>query len=393
LNLGRMAALLGVDVPRAEVGRRLTALGAKVSSRGKGKVVVQVPSFRPDLREAADLAEEVARLSGLEEIPERLPPRPIGIAAGSHARQLAAAVRETMAGCGLTEIRTIAFTAPEDNELFPGLKGHPPVVVANPLSAELSELRSSLLPGLINALRFNLNRQANAFHAFELAKVFAQESGGPHEMTVLGGVSYGEWLRPGVSQGAVAAGFFTVKGIVETLLQTLGREGEAVFEPMSGSAVPYLHPGKSAEIKLQGQALGLLGELHPQTAMRLDLGLPCAIFELDFSLLVALGRAITPIVPPPRFPAIRRDLALVLDRATAAGQVVETIRQLNVQWLESVEVFDVYTGEGITPGKKSLALALRYRAKDRTLTDDEINRTHDYLIRQATQRLNAQLRQ
>src|SRR5579875_617311 len=152
LDLGRMAALLGVALPGAEVRRRLMLLGAKASSTGKDRLAVTVPSFRSDLREAADLAEEVARLSGLEEIPERLPARPNRIAARSPMRDLSAKAREIMLGCGLTEVHSLAFAAPQDNRLIAGaddsFNDGLPVVVANPLSAELSELRLSLLPGL-----------------------------------------------------------------------------------------------------------------------------------------------------------------------------------------------------------------------------------------------------
>ena len=190
----------------------------------------------------------------------------------------------------------------------------------------------------------------------------------------------------------MGANFASAKGIVERLLGALGYGAELRFAVAPPAEVPYLHPGKAAVVRLRDRRIGVLGELHPAHALRLDLGLPCALFELDFSRLVELPPSPRPIVAPPRFPAVRRDLALVLDRERSAGEVVESIRALDVPWLESVEVFDVYAGEGIPAGKKSLALALRYRA-ERTLTDEEVNRAHESLVRQATQRLEAQLRQ
>jgi len=393
LDLVRMAALLGVALPGAEVRRRLMLLGAKAAGAGKDRLTVTIPSFRSDLREAADLAEEVARLSGLEEIPERLPARPNRIAARSPIRDLSAKLREIMLGCGLTEVHTLAFAPPEDNRLVAGADDDLPIAVANPLSAELSELRLSLLPGLLSVLRFNLNRQAAACHAFELAKVFAKgPQHGPAERLVLAGIGYGDFIVPGVGQPALSASFASAKGIVERVLDALGYAAEPRFVAPSPAAVPYLHPGKAALVYLREQRIGVLGEPHPAYALRLDLSLPCGLFELDISRLAQMPPRPRPILPPPRYPAVRRDLALVLDRERNAGEVVETLRTLDVPWLESAEVFDVYAGEGIPAGKKSLALALRYRA-ERTLTDEEVNSAHESLVRQAIQRLNAQLRQ
>lgn len=392
LDLARMAALLGTNVARAQVRRRLISLGAKVAGLSRGRMLVTAPSFRPDLREPADLAEEVARMSGLEEIPARLPARPAAIAPVSRQRELSALAKALLVGRGLTEIRTVALNAPADNRQFPGMSDNPPVVIANPLSAELSELRKSLLPGLLGALRFNLNRQARAFHPFELAKVFEQSADGPLESFRLAAIHYGAFVSSGVGKPVVGADFELAKGVMESLLAAVGCRDGAEFLPPSQSTAPYLHPGKSAAVRIDGELLGFVGELHPEQSLRLDLSSPCALFEIDFSRLVARNVSAAAIKPPPRFPAIGRDLAIVLDLGTPAATVIRTIRELSVPWLESVEVFDVYTGEGVPAGKKSLAMALRYRAAERTLTDEEVNGAHDNLVRSALQRLDAQLR-
>lgn len=393
LDLARMAALLGVTIPRAKVRQRLISLGAKATNLNRDRLLVTAPSFRPDLREAADLAEEVARMSGLEEIPEHQPSRPTAIAPLSRHRELAAQAKTVLVGCGLTEIRTVALSAPADNRQFPGLSDNPSVVIANPLSAELSELRKSLLPGLLSALRFNLNRQARAFHAFELAKVFERAAAGPVEAFRLAGLHYGAFISSGIGKPALAGGFELAKGVLEMLLGAAKCRDALEFLPAAQSAAPYLHPGKSAAIRLDGEMLGFVGELHPEQALRIDLGQPCALFEIDFSRLVSRGAPARAIKPPPRFPATGRDLALVLDLETPAATVIRAIRELNIPWLESVEVFDVYTGEGVPAGRKSLALALRYRAAERTLTDEEVNRAHDNLVRSTLERFGAQLRQ
>jgi phenylalanyl-tRNA synthetase beta chain len=393
LSLARVVDLLGVAMPRAEIRRRLVSIGAAVRSTGKDRLIIVPPSFRPDLNESADLAEEIGRLRGFEEIADRLPERAAAIMARNPLNAFIERTKDVMLGCGLTEIRTIAFTAPEDNRRFPGLTGGSPVVVTNPLSAELGELRTSLLPGLLAALRFNLNRQAAAMHAFEIAKTFDQRNGVPGESQRLAAISYGDFILPDVGSAPVVAGFFTVKGILETYFRTLGIFAQVTFAAADPSRVPYLHPGKAAAITLNGVAIGVAGELHPQEAMHLELSRSCALFELDFDTIAGYERQAKPLEPPPRFPAVRRDLALVLDRGIPAATVIDTITQANQPLLESIEIFDVYTGEGIAPDKKSVALSLRYRNKERTLTDEEVNQAHEALVRTVLPRLNAQMRQ
>ncbi|HUY26976.1 MAG TPA: phenylalanine--tRNA ligase subunit beta [Candidatus Binataceae bacterium] len=396
LDLPAMTALLGVEIPAATAKRRLISIGCKVKSQGRARFAVTAPSWRPDLNEAADLAEEVARLGGLEDIPEALPPRIATLAAANPEREFIAGTREVMLGAGLTEALTIAFIAPADNQRFGGIAaGASAVKVENPLSAELGELRLSILPGLLGALRFNLNRQASTFHGFEIAKTFARHGDYTLERQVIGGVSYGAYAAATIGEPGLAAGFFAMKGIIETYFGAMELAARAEFRAIDPARTPFLHPGRSAEILLEGESAGYVGELHPAEALRLDLAAPCAVFELDLEKLISYGfspRKTFP--PPPRFPAIRRDLALVLERGFPAAMVARTVRDSTTSpLLESVEVFDVYAGQGIAPGRKSIALACLYRATDRTLTDEEVNRVHTALVEQARTRLGAELRQ
>ena len=393
LDLRAMASILGVEVPAGEVRRRLKAIGATVAPGGRNRLKVVPPPFRPDVNETADLAEEVARLAGLAEIPATVPVRTATVNPPNPGRALISRTREVMIGCGLVEAKTIGFIAPAENERFPGLDGGEPVRVANPLSAELSEMRRSLIPGLLAALRFNLNREATAFHAFEIGKVFGARDGVPGEAERVAAVSYGDYALGAIGQPAIKAGFWTIKGIVEAYFRAFGIPRTADFEP-AGAAAPYLHPGRSAMVKVDGAIVGILGELHPAQALRLELNDPCVLFELDSQHLLAYGSlARQAITAPPRFPAIRRDLALVLERDFPADRVQRAVSEIKSPLLESVELFDVYEGSPIAPGKKSVALACRYRGKDRTLTDEEVNRAHAALIEQAKALLGADLRQ
>jgi phenylalanyl-tRNA synthetase beta chain len=394
LDLAAMESLLGASIAPTVAKTRLKSLGAQVSNRAKGVLAVVPPSFRSDLVEQADLIEEVARLGGLEDITAQLPQRVAALAPVNREREFIRGTREVMLGCGLSEAATIAFIAPADNARFPGIHAATrPVKVSNPLSAELSELRVSLVPGLVASLRFNLNREAHAFHAFELGKTFSMNGDLATEQSHFAGVSYGPYAISAIGDQSVIAGFFTIKGILETYFAAIGISERVSFKAIEPADAPFLHPGRSAAVMLDDTQIGFVGELHPAEAMRLDLNQPCALCELDLSSLISYG--FTPrktFQPPPKFPAIRRDLALVLDRNFPADMVVKTIRECGASLLEDVEVFDVYEGSAVAAGKKSVALACRYRAKDRTLTDEEVNRVHAVLVEQARMRLGAELR-
>jgi phenylalanyl-tRNA synthetase beta chain len=395
LDLDAVNSILGIAVPGAEVRSRLRALGAEVKPAGPRRVTVTPPSFRPDLNEAADFAEEIARLKGLAEIPATVPERSATPASPNDYRSFIGAARETMVGAGLTELRTIAFIAPADNQRYPGMGGDA-VRVTNPLSAELSELRLSLLPGLLGSLRFNLNREAAAFHAFEIGKVFSMRDGAPVEHERLAAISYGDYALGAVGEPAVAASFWTLKGVLEQWFVAMGVATRVAFEAAGEGETGYrfLHPGRAARVLLDGKPIGYLGELHPAEAMRIELSSPCVLTELDLREVITYGfMPRQEVTAPPRYPAIRRDLALVVDREISAARVIVAIRESAPPLLESVEVFDVYEGQSIAPGRKSMALACRYRGRDRTLTDEEVNRAHDELTEGARRRLGAELRQ
>jgi len=393
IDLGRVASLLGVEILAAEAARRLESIGATVAESSDGKLTVIAPSFRPDLNEVADFAEELARVKGLSEIPAVLPTRTSGVPIPDARRIFMGAAREVMLGGGLTEVRTLAFVAPADNQRYGGLGGEP-VRVTNPLSAELGEMRLSLLPGVLTALRFNLNREATAFHAFEIGKVFASANGQVTEHERLAAASYGDYAMGTVGQAAIRAGFYTLKGLLEAWFESLGAGRLVEFTEPAENLKRFLHPGRSATVMLSGQTIGYLGELHPAESLRMDLGSTCVLCEVDLALLLELRSSTRlRVEAPPRFPAIRRDLALVLEGDFPAMEAVRSVIETKTPYLESVEIFDVYSGESIAPGKKSVALACRYRDRDRTLTDEEVNRIHAGLVERVRQKLGAELRQ
>jgi phenylalanyl-tRNA synthetase beta chain len=393
-DLDAIGSLLGLTLPATEIKRRLKAVGMEVSANGRNRLKVIAPPFRPDINETADIAEEIARLAGLEEIPAIIPTRGIHVAPPDPVRGFIRKTRDVMVGCGLAEAKTIAFMAPVDNERFPGLNGSEALRVTNPLSAELSEMRRSLLPGLVAALRFNLNREATSFHAFEIGKVFGVNDGVPGEAERLAVISYSDYSMGEIGRPAVKANFLTGKGIIDTYLRTVWTPEKVKYEPIPEGQAPFLHPGRSARILIDGKAFGIIGELHPAESLRMEFSESCVLFELDlFQLITYVSLPRQTIATPPKFPAIRRDLALIVGDDVPAERVRQTILEIGSSLLEGVELFDVYRGSSIPQGKKSVALACRYRGRDRTLTDDEVNRAHATLVEAAKGRLGAELRQ
>jgi phenylalanyl-tRNA synthetase beta chain len=355
---------------------------------------VTAPSFRPDITQPADLVEEVARFDGYAEVPAEMPSRQMaGPLASDPSLRFARASREVMLGVGFTEVRTLALIAPAENQRFGGIEDGDPVKVSNPLSAELSELRRSLIPGLLGALRFNLNRQASAFHAFEIGRVYLMREGSVVESERLSGVTLGEYVRGAIGQPSILADFATVKGVVETYLESIGGRMTASFERPAAEQAPFLHPNRAARIMVDGHVVGLLGELHPWEALRLEVAGSCNLFELDLTRLLAYGRSLPEMVSvPPRFPAVRRDAALVVDAEMPAAVLLGALKESAPLLLEDIRVFDVYEGEALPPGKKSVAVACLYRAAQRTLTDEEVNRAHSELIGKVREKLGIELR-
>lgn len=393
VDLGVVGSILGVTIPTVGVKRRLHAIGAKIQEADRNHLKVIAPSFRPDITETADLAEEIARLDGLREIPSTLPVRDATVASPDRNRLLARKLRDLVASCGVVEAKTIAFVAADDNQRFPGLLVVDPLTVTNPLSAELSQMRASLLPGLLTSLRFNLNREAVAAHLFELGKTFGLQGGTAIEFERIAGVSYGDYAYGGIGHQPIKASFFSVKGILEACLSALAPYSGIAFEPLPSERFRFLHPGRSALIKHQESLMGIIGEIHPAEALRYELVEPCVLFELDLSSVIAYcSQSHQPIITPPRFPAIRRDVALVLDKDFPAGDILAAFSAVNSPFLESVELFDVFEGGTLPSGKKSVALTCRYRSTERTLTDDEVNRVHAALVEQTAARLGADLR-
>jgi phenylalanyl-tRNA synthetase beta chain len=374
----RARALLGIDVSPAEMRRRLRALGMACSRDGAA-LVVTPPSFRGDLTIEEDLAEEVARLGGYEVIPTTLPLVPAAGGEEGPLRRTARRVRRLLVAEGLSEMVTLSFTDPETNRLLPGWVGDgmAPVVLANALSSELSELRRSPLAGLVRAVRLNRAHGAGFIGAFEVGTGFGRDrDGAVRERRAVSGLLCGSWPPRGVERSGPPVDFFDLKGVVQNLLAGLGvPEDEVRWRPAAD--LGFLHPGKTARVEASGGPLGIVGALHPGVAQALDLAGEVWLFELDFVEVAHYRPRRVALRSLPRFPAVTRDIAMVVDESFLAETILEEIRALADPLVESASLFDCYRGTPVPEGKKSLAYTIAYRAADRTLTDDEANAAHD----------------
>ncbi|WP_234554123.1 phenylalanine--tRNA ligase subunit beta [Thermus caliditerrae] len=352
--------LLGTQYPEREQLAILKRLGCQVA--GEGPYQVTPPSRRLDLRLEEDLVEEVARIQGYDTIPLALPaffPAPDNRGV-EKPYQRERRLREVLAGLGFQEVYTYSFADPAKAPLF--RLPPPPWRLLNPLSPERGALRTHLFPGLLEALRENLalDRPERAL-LFEVGRVFGKEGDQVVEATHLAGLLFGEGV--GLPHGEKLSGFPLLKGYLEAFLEQLGLGLRVEAHPF-----PFLHPGVSGKVLVEGEAKGFLGQLHPEVQRALELP-PVWLFELTLPLPEPAFR----FQDPSRYPLALRDLAVVVPQAVPYGAVEEVIRQAAGPCLEGLALFDLYQGAPLPEGRKSLAFHLRFRHPQRTLTDEEVD--------------------
>jgi phenylalanyl-tRNA synthetase beta chain len=376
LRLARIRRVLGAEVPPGEVVEILTRLGLEVTAAPAedGATVVAVPPVgRRDLEREEDLIEEVARHWGYERIPETMPVEALAQGRRSPRLEAEAAARDVLIRAGLTEAMTVSLVHPRQVERL-GVTADDPwrqlVPIENPLVADHTHLRSCLLPGLLDAARINAGRRQPAVHLFEIGRVFRRAGDAIDERRALAVLLRGRWLVRDwqTPEADRAVSFYHLTGVLETLVREL-RAGR--LEVQAGGP-GWLHPYRAARLLLDGTALGVAGELHPAVAERFDLPGRTYVAELDLDALLDHAVLQPRFVAPPRHPAVRRDVAVVAPMTLPHAAVEAALREVVGEWLEAVELFDVYTGPPLSPGTRNLAYALTLRAPDRTLTGEEV---------------------
>ena len=392
LRVGRMNAVLGTEIPREEAACILGALGLAVESSDAGLLRVTVPTFRPDLEREIDLIEEVVRVWGMERVPVTLPGGRGRIGLLTSRQRWIRRIDSTMRAAGLNETMTYSFVDPGDPErtrmALP--EGEMVVDLVNPMSGEQAVMRTSLLPGLLRSVSYNQRRGVPDVHLYEIGAVFSTAEGRklPREHSAVGGVLAGMWSRPGWTGDTHPLDFFDGKGVIEALVEELSPRHFGVRP----ADLPWLQPGRSAEVVLENKVAGWVGEVHPSVAEAFEADVPVVAFELNAEVLLATARSVRGYSEVPRRPAVTLDVALVVDEPVSAERVEHAIRKAGGSLLDSVRLFDVYRGEGVADGRKSLAWALSYRAPDRTLTDAEVRPVHEKLLRKVCGAVGAEVR-
>jgi phenylalanyl-tRNA synthetase beta chain len=361
LRPARAAAILGLKVPEAEAARILKGLGFQVRKVAREGIAVEVPTWRGDVSREADLIEEVGRHFGLDGIPSTLPPAR-GVEGLRPEQSSERAVREVLAGAGLTEVVNYAFTARADRWVPPG------PALENPLAEDQAVLRTSLVvPGLLGTLRTNLRQGRRDVRVFELGRVFLEGDPLPAEerrvAILLAGGTSAHWSgKPRVLD------FFDLKGIVELLG---ARRGLPAFAFDREGAPAFLHPGQAATVRRDGDTLGYLGALHPDLAR--DWELPeggAFVAELRIARLQAAAPARLEALP--RFPAVTRDLSVICDAQVEARELAGIVRGEAGALLRHAKVADRYDRAPVPPGKVSVTLSLLFQDPARTLTGEEV---------------------
>ena len=397
LRLERVERVVGAVPPRAEVIRILQALGFAVDDSGPVLQVV-VPSFRRDIVQEDDLVEEIVRIWGYDKIPQQLAPAGELSPVTRPADQLLAErAGGALVDAGLSECITYSFLDPARLKALGWDDPGRLVALLNPLSAERSIMRPSLVPGLLEVLATNAHRQRPDVRVFETGVTFAphREHDGDrpmHEELWLGVALTGQRAARAWHASRERVDLYDAKGMAELVLATAGVTG-AVTEPWPAGEEPgYLEPGRAARFLVDGAEIARFGEVAHRAREVFDLAAPVFVAEVSLSALVARAPAVPRFIPLPRFPAVQRDLALVVGDDVTVAQVEAAIRSLAVAWLVDLALFDVYSGSQVGPGKRSLAWSLTYQAVDRTLTDAEVNEAHGRLVRELAARFGAEVR-
>jgi phenylalanyl-tRNA synthetase beta chain len=389
LRTARVNQVLGTGFSGEEMVRLLRRLHLPVLEVDPENLVLQVPSFRGDLEREEDLIEEIARLGGYDAIPVTIPRGVLATPRPDPEVKLRDAARQALLAAGFFEVITYAFQPDRLEGLLPEAGPGPRALrLANPLSEEQAVMRTSLLPGLLEALRRNILKQNLDVRLFELSKIFLPEpeSELPREEHRLAGVMYGAREEVSWNTSREPVDFYDLKAAAETLLEAL-QIPEVNFRVED---LPY-YLRYGARVHSRDRELGVLGELVPEIGEELDL--EGAIFAFDFDFASLCAASAPPLFTPlPRYPAVYRDIALVVPEGVTADEVAQGLYRHGRPWLVEARLFDVYTGDPIPPGKRSLAFRLSYRDPERTLTDEEINPHHQALVAALARELGAELR-
>ena len=387
----RLNQILGTNIATSEILSIFERLRFEVTEEDEA-FTIHVPTRRLDISIEEDIAEEVARLYGYNKIPTTLPiskTTPGALTAEQKARRQ---VRRYLEASGFSEALTYSLTSPEKTTRFLLEEVPETVRLSMPMSEERSVLRTSLIPHLLDAIQHNLNRQVRDVALFEIGDIFIaqkeKENDLPTEKMLLGLAMTGTWESHRWQGEEKKVDFYVIKGVLEGLFASLGISEEVTYSP---SERPDMHPGRSADIHWNGEFIGIVGQIHPLTAKEWDVK-ETYVAQIYLGHLLEKEKEVRLYEPLPRYPSITRDIALVVDKDISAGDVKAVIASAGGELLKQITLFDVYEGEHLEEGKKSLAFSLVYLDPNRTLTDEEVTTVHESVLQELETKLHATLR-
>lgn len=375
-------SLLGTNVSADEMADIFEKIEIKVD---RENCVAEIPTFRPDLEAQADLAEEVARFYGYDKIVPTLAAGTPTVGKKTYSQTITSMVKDVMIASGMCETMNFTFESPKvfDKLSIPAdSKLRNVITISNPLGEDFSIMRTVTLNGILNSLSTNYNRRNEEASLFEIGKVYIPKSLPitelPDEPSKLTIGMYGKM------------DFYTLKGIVEHLFEVLGMTDKVEYSPES--TIPFMHPGRTADVSVDGVSFGYFGELHPKIASNYNIGTRVYIAVIDMEALIDNANLVNIYKPLPKFPAVTRDIAMLVKDEVIVKDIESVIRKKGGKLLESMSLFDVYKGSQIADGYKSVAYSITFRASDRTLVDDDVNAVMNKILDGLKNDLGAELR-
>jgi len=386
LRHAAVSKLLGIEIEPQRIKSMLLGLGIDAIEETDASLTVTSPSFRYDLEIEADLIEEIARLYGYNNIPLGVNTGPQKLASRPESELALSRVKQMIADLGYQEVITYSFINPELSHQLSQEQSS--VAVQNPISSDMSVMRQSLLPGLLSTLKYNENRQQERIRIFETGLAFIRKADGAIDQpSRIAGLISGTRFPDNWNNNKELYDLYDVKGDIETLFAQSMQGGQLEFLPATH---PVMHPGQCAEIKLAGASIGYLGALQPMLAADLELSQQVFLFEIDLPSL--LTRSVPKVKNLSKYPEVSRDLAILVNTETRAADILRLVYENAGENLSDIRIFDVYQGDAVEKGKKSIALGLTWQHPSRTLNDAEITSIIDNCIKALEQKFNASLR-
>ena len=386
VNTNSINHLLGTDFEEEEIINVLNDLDLSPLKLGEN-IQVTIPSYRQDLKIEADIAEEVIRLIGYDRLPSTMPLMSMTVGALDARQQIRRKLRSMLTNFGYNEVET--YTLVSQKHIDEGVCGLEPVVqLASPMSEDRKYVRTSLLPSVLDCVAYNMNRSLKDLALFEISNVYGE---GIHEerlsIVMNGSIQKNRWQKLSID-----ANFYTMKGLVENILSAFGYENTRVFIRENDRDMKHFHPYRSACVYIGKDLFAIFGQIHPQMAKDFDVNKELVVCEANLEVILKNKASKVKFVPISKYPSVTRDLAFVVKEEVKAKQIVDAIRKGGRSLIKDIEVFDVYTGEHVEKGYKSIAVSVTLMANDHTLTEAEITQANDQILASLKKECEAILR-